>query len=148
VCALKPCGRGLLLETLRYADEVNKAGQFFRGIGDAPSPPELLELATALIEKKKAPFDAEHYRDRYAEALRALIDAKLGHRRKAKAANDSEPAVRPTNVVDLMAALKQSIEKAPAAKAKAPAAKAPAKAAPKARPAGRRAAAEPQRKRA
>jgi DNA end-binding protein Ku len=34
VVALKPCGRGLLMETLRYADEVNKAQSYFRDIGD------------------------------------------------------------------------------------------------------------------
>ncbi len=114
ICALKPCGRGMTLETLRYADEVNKAGQFFRQIGEEPSPPELLDLATALIEKKTAPFDASNYEDRYIDALHQLIDSKLKTGKKTKAANDSEPETKPSNVVDLMAALKQSIEKAPA----------------------------------
>lgn len=112
ICALKPCGRGMTLETLRYADEVNKAGQFFRQIGEEPSPPELLDLATTLIEKKTAPFDASTYEDRYVEALHQLIESKLGNK-KPTPANDSEPAQKPSNVVDLMAALKQSIEKAP-----------------------------------
>jgi DNA end-binding protein Ku len=44
VVALKPCGRGMLLETLRYADEVNKAASFFREIGDAKPDPDLLDL--------------------------------------------------------------------------------------------------------
>ena len=150
ICALKPCGRGMLLETLRYADEINKANAFFRGIGDEPSPPELMELATTLIEKKAAPFEPEAFHDRYEEALRALIDRKLSGRRTA-APREEEPEVRPSNVVDLMAALKASIEKGPAGKGKAakPAqAKAkPAAAAAKAPP--RRAARkEPERKRA
>ena len=114
ICALKPCGRGMTLETLRYADEVNKAGQFFRQIGEEPSPPELLDLAAALIDKKTAPFDASNYEDRYIDALHELIESKLKKGKKTKAANDSEPETRPSNVVDLMAALKQSIEKAPA----------------------------------
>lgn len=147
ICALKPCGRGLVLETLRYADEVNKASAFFRGISDAPSPPELLELATTLIERKSAPFDATSYRDRYEEALRALIERKLGKGAKAKPANDAEPSVRPTNVVDLMAALKQSIEKPPARGAAAKPKPAPKRAATKTA-APRKTAAEPQRKRA
>jgi DNA end-binding protein Ku len=114
ICALKPCGRGMTLETLRYADEVVKAGQFFRQIGDEASPEDLLDLATALIEKKTAPFEASAYEDRYVDALHALIEAKLHKGRKVKAANENEPSGKPSNVVDLMAALKQSIEKAPA----------------------------------
>lgn len=146
ICALKPCGRGMLLETLRYADEVNKANGFFRDIGDDPAPVELMELATALIEKKTAPFDPLAFHDRYEDALKALIDRKLsGKRGLATPAND-QPELRPTNVVDLMAALKASIEKAPAGKGRT-AAKPKAKPAAKAPP--RRAARkEPERKRA
>ena len=52
VVSLKPCGRGMVLETLRYADEVNKASSYFRDIGDAKPDPDLLDLAKTLIEKK------------------------------------------------------------------------------------------------
>ena len=143
ICAHKPCGRGLLLETLRYADEVNKANSFFRNIGDAPSPPELMELAIALIEKKSGKFDPLAFHDRYEKALRTLIDRKLsGKRGLAKTANDAAD-VRPTNVVDLMAALKASIEKAPARPRATDKARPAAKAT--ARPAARK---EPARKRA
>jgi DNA end-binding protein Ku len=45
VVALKPCGRGMLLETLRYADEVNKAQGYFRDIGDHKPDPDLLDMA-------------------------------------------------------------------------------------------------------
>jgi DNA end-binding protein Ku len=148
VCALKPCGRGMLLETLRYADEVNKTNQFFRAIGDEPSPPELMDLATALIDKKSAPFDPEAFHDRYEEALKALIDRKLSGRRTVTPAND-EPEVRPSNVVDLMAALKASIEKAPAGRGKTAAKPTAAKAKPAAKAPPRRSARkEPERKRA
>lgn len=148
ICALKPCGRGMLLETLRYADEVNKTNQFFRGIGDEPSPPELMDLATALIDKKSAPFDPEAFHDRYEEALKALIDRKLSGRRTVTPAND-EPEVRPSNVVDLMAALKASIEKAPSGKGRTAATPAAAKAKPAAKaPPRRPARKEPERKRA
>ena len=139
IVSLKPCGRGILMETLRYADEVQKAQGYFREIGDAKPEPELLELAEALIEKKTAKFDPSKFHDRYIEALHDLIEKK----RKGKTIEtEDEPAPsRGSNVVDLMAALKKSIErpggggsekaasKKPAAK-KAPAKKAPAKAAP------------------
>jgi len=129
LCSLKPCGRGMVLETLRYADEVNKASGFFRSIPDDAAQPELMELATALIEKRSAPFDPGKYRDRYDDALRALIDAKRG-KKGAKVEPERAPPTS-SNVIDLMAALKASIEKggdAPAAKAAPkPAAKAPAR---------------------
>lgn len=112
--ALKPCGRGMLLETLRYAEEVNRSASYFRGIADAESPPELIELATSLIARKTAPFDASKFHDRYETALKALVDEKIaGEGGKVKPVPE-EAAQRPTNVVDLMAALKSSLEKAPA----------------------------------
>lgn len=110
IVAVKPCGRGLLMETLRYAEEVNKAAPFFRAVSDAESPPELVELATSLIERRSAPFDATAFKDHYEDALRALIGEKLKGRLKAQKPQ-AEPAERPSNVVDLMAALKQSLEK-------------------------------------
>jgi len=138
VVSLKPCGRGILLETLRYADEVVKAQGYFRDIPDARPDDEMLELAEALIAKKAAKFDPSKFHDRYVDALRELIEKK----RKGKtieAEEEDEAPRRGSNVVDLMAALKKSIEK-PGAKAaaakKAPAEKAPAK---KAAPARKRA---------
>jgi DNA end-binding protein Ku len=132
IVSLKPCGRGIVLETLRYADEVNKAQGYFREIADAKPDEELLDLAEALISKKTAPFKPEEFHDRYIDALHDLIERK----RKAKGGKiqteeEDAPPSRGSNVVDLMAALKKSIEKPGAAKEaaakKAPAKKAPAK---------------------
>ena len=108
--SIKPCGRGLIMETLRYADEVQKAQGFFREIGDAKPDPELLELATTLIDKKTAKFDPAKFHDRYVDALHRLIEKK----RKAKGKQvleDVEPDTAPRggNVIDLMAALKKSV---------------------------------------
>lgn len=128
IVSLKPCGRGMILETLRYADEVAKATGFFREIGDDKPDAELLDLAQSLIEKKTKPFDADGFKDRYGDALRALVDKKQkAHGRKI--VEDKDDA-RPSggNVVDLMAALKKSVEAPadkPAAKSK-PAPKKPA----------------------
>ena len=111
VVSLKPCGRGLVLETLRYADEVNKAGSYFRDIGDSKPDEDLLDLAETLIEKKTAPFDASEFHDRYVDALHDLIERKMKLKgRKIKPEEEEAPA-RGTNVVDLMAALKKSIER-------------------------------------
>ena len=131
VVSLKPCGRGMVLETLRYQDEVNKASNYFRDIPEAKPDPDLLDLATTLIDKKTDDFDASEYHDRYVDALKELIERK----RKGKTLNvedeDAPAQSRGSNVVDLMAALKRSLEKGgaaandDAAKAK-PAAKKPA----------------------
>jgi DNA end-binding protein Ku len=132
VVSLKPCGRGMVLETLRYADEVNKAQGYFRDIPDDAPDPELLGLAETLIEKKVAKFEPKEFHDRYVDALRDLIERK----KKAKGKKIIEEAdtgapSRGSNVVDLMAALKKSLEK-PGAKTSAgvktkPAKKAPAR---------------------
>jgi len=136
IVSLKPCGRGIVLETLRYSDEVNKAQSYFRDIPDAKPDEELLDLAETLIAKKAAPFKPDQFHDRYVDALRALVDKKLKAKGGKVAPEPEEEAPRRGgNVVDLMAALKKSLEKpgaqsgATEAKkpARKPAAKAPAK---------------------
>ncbi|MFM5916547.1 MAG: Ku protein [Novosphingobium sp.] len=122
--ALKPCGKGLLLETLRYADEVRKGQSFFSEVGTAKPQAELLELATALIDKRTAPFDPTEFHDRYVDALRKLIEKKAKSKsKKAILEDEDEPAPRKgSNVIDLMAALKKSVggaDEAPAKKAPA-----------------------------
>jgi len=142
VVALKPCGRGMLLETLRYADEVNKSASFFREIGDAKPDPDLLDLASTLIEKKTGAFDASEFHNRYVDALKSLI-AEKQRKKGEKVIQDpdaDETPSRGSNVIDLMAALKKSLgnddaqakkpaaaKKAPAKKPAAPAKKAPAR---------------------
>ena len=59
IAAVRPCDRGLLLETLRYADEVRPASRYFAEIGEGQSDGEQLELAKQLIKMKSAPFDPE-----------------------------------------------------------------------------------------
>lgn len=146
VVALRPCGRGIVLETLRYADEVNRATSYFRDIGDEKPDDELLDLATTLIDKRTAPFDAGEFHNRYVDALRDLIDKKMKSKGK-KVTPDEEP-VAPSggNVIDLMAALKKSVNAKPAAATKSaasskdapPPKKAPAKRAASTKSASRR----------
>lgn len=118
--SIKPCGRGLVMEQLRYADEVKKAQGFFREIGEEKPAPELLDLATTLIEKKTAPFHPEEFHDRYVDALRGLIDKKVKAKGKKILEDVSEPEARGGNVIDLMAALKKSVGGGPPSAAPAP----------------------------
>ena len=130
VVALKPCGRGILLETLRYADEVHKSSGFFRDIGDSKPDPDLLDMASMLIERKAVEFDPKEFHNRYVDALHQLIEKK----QKAKGQKIIEdpdadaPPPKGSNVIDLMAALKKSLgEKEAAGKKKAAAKKASSK---------------------
>lgn len=111
VISIKPCGRGMLMETLRYADEVNRASGFFREIGDAKPDDELLDLAETLIAKKSAPFDPAKFHDHYVEALKELVARKLKAKGGKVTPEPEEKARSGSNVIDLMAALKQSLEK-------------------------------------
>lgn len=108
--ALKPCGKGILLETLRYADELQRGRAFFDEIDDAAPSDELLDLATTLIEKRSAPFDASEFENRYVAALRALIDKKAKSKSGRAIIEDAgQAADKGGNVIDLMAALKKSV---------------------------------------
>jgi DNA end-binding protein Ku len=111
VVALKPCGRGMLLETLRYADEVNKAQSYFREIGDAEPDADLLDMAAMLIERKAGKFDPSEFHNRYVDALHKLIEEKQ-RAKGEKIIQDPDadaPPPKGSNVVDLMAALKRSL---------------------------------------
>lgn len=125
--SLKPCGRGLVLEVLRYADEVHRAQGYFKDIPETEPSEDLINLATTLIEKKTAPFKPAEFHDRYVDALHRLIEKKrksgTGKRILEDAEDDS--GGKGGNVIDLMAALKKSVgEDKPARKpAKNPARK-------------------------
>jgi DNA end-binding protein Ku len=129
----------MVLETLRYADEVHKAQGYFRDIPDAEPDEDLLGLAESLIEKKSAKFDPATFHDRYVDALKGLIERKQKQKGKRKIIEDSGSGDdgRGSNVVDLMAALKKSLEK-PGGAAKSTPAKAPTKKAPAKKPAARK----------
>lgn len=116
--AIKPSGKGILLETLHYEEELRKADPYFTDIPTKKADADLLDVATALIDKKTDKFDASVFKDHYQAALRELIARKLKSKGRKISTKDDEPSAKPTgsNVVDLMAALKSSLEggKAPA----------------------------------
>jgi DNA end-binding protein Ku len=107
IASLKPCGDGMLLETLRFADEVRAAAPYFAAIKDAKSDRELMKLAESLIERKTAPFDASRFHDQYTDSLRALIEAKAKHGRPIEI--EEEKPQGGGKVINLMEALKRSV---------------------------------------
>ncbi len=108
LAALKPCGKGMILETLHYAEEVRKAAPYFSEISSAKADDDLLSVAEELIKRKKAPFDAAAFKNHYTQALRELVERRV----KGKAPKVETEDERPSgdNVIDLMSALKRSLE--------------------------------------
>jgi DNA end-binding protein Ku len=103
--ALEPRGKGILAYSLRTEDEVRKADDIFGGISDAKPDASMIAIAERIIEQQEGPFDPSLFIDRYEQALKALIaDKQKGHKPVAAA----EP--EDTNVVDLMAALRASLQ--------------------------------------
>jgi DNA end-binding protein Ku len=106
IVALKPCGRGLMLEVLRHANEVKSADKFFEEVPEVKVDKEALELAIELIERKSGAFEPEKFKDEYNEAVWELINAKLEHR--APAIVTGEPST--AKIINIMDALKKSVK--------------------------------------
>jgi DNA end-binding protein Ku len=119
IVAVKPYGKGLSVQTLHYADEVQKSEQFFSEVPEIKPDKELVGLAEELIKRKVAKFDPRAFKDKYEDALRELIDAKIEDR----APEAIEEPQLGAKVINLMEALKRSVT----SKGEAPAGKSPAK---------------------
>jgi len=115
IVMLEPRGNGIAARTLRYAYEVRDDRDYFDDIGDVKVAGEMLDLAQHIIDKKLTSFDPARFEDRYQNALVDLIKAKTGHRPAPKL-----EAPKPSNVINLMDALRRSIaaEKGEAAEPK------------------------------
>ena len=115
--AIEPRGGGLLLTTLHAYDEIRSDADVFDGLEALHADPEMVEIAEAIISKQAGAFEPKEFHDRYAEALRDLVERKAG---QSTVAADAEPAAE-SNVVDLMAALRASLKggQGPAAKTEA-----------------------------
>lgn len=106
--AVRPCGAGMLVETLRYGSEIRDAGDLFDDIPDDDElDGEMIELAGRLIADKSGHFDASAFHDTYADALHKLVEDKRSHRRLVR--TPPESGRKSAEVVDLMEALKKSV---------------------------------------
>ena len=113
---LRPRGKGLLATTLRYKNEVRDEDTYFDEIPDSKVPADMLKLATHILETKKGDFDPGKFEDRYETALKELVKAKAAGR-TITAPSES----RPSNVVNLMDALRRSAKAEGKSESKAPA---------------------------
>jgi DNA end-binding protein Ku len=97
--------RGLMAYTLRFAEEIRDAEQYFGEIAGAKVDAEQLSLAKELIQRKSASFDLKKYKDEYETALRELVEARLKHIELPR----HEAPIPRGKVIDLMDALRRSV---------------------------------------
>ena len=119
--AIAAMNDGLVMEMLRYADELRDPADFFDEVPNAKPDKEMVDLAVQLITKKSSKFAPEKFEDHYQTALHELVQAKLKGRKIIAPSEEARP--KGANVVDLMEALKKSVGqsgKPAAAKPKSP----------------------------
>ena len=105
--ALYPGGAGLVLETLRYREEIKDADDVFSGLGREKSRADMLKMAEELIRTRSGDFDPTEFRNHYAEALRDLVKQKVESGGAVPVEDDSAPRAK---VIDFMEALKRSLK--------------------------------------
>ena len=105
IIALEARASGMLGMTLRYPYEVRKQAEYFDEIPDEKVPKDMLDLALHIVETKRGDFEPEKFEDQYEGALRELIEKKA---KGEKIEWLKQPAR--SNVVNLMDALRASVE--------------------------------------
>jgi len=103
---LEPLGKGLLGTTLRFDYEVRSEKEYFSHIPLPRISKDMVSLALHILETKAAKFDPGKFKDEYETALRKLVQRKAkGHTIEAP-----EPEEKPSNVINLMDALHESLK--------------------------------------
>jgi DNA end-binding protein Ku len=104
--AVSPVEQGLMMEVIRYRNELKASQAFFHDLSGQKLDPELVSLATELIRRKAGSFQPEKFSDSYAVALRDLVAQKAKGKRVVTTP-EAPPATG--NVVNLMDALRKSL---------------------------------------
>jgi DNA end-binding protein Ku len=110
LASVKPIGDAMVLELMRFADELVDASQFTFPSAEGVRPKELA-MAEQLIANLAQPFDASKYTDDYRDNLMRVINAKL----KGEHIEVEQPESTGTEVTDLLARLQESLAQAKAA---------------------------------
>lgn len=107
---LEPRGKGIVLWTLRYGDEVRDESEYFKDLDGKPDP-KMLAMVTRIIEGRAKPWSPKLMEDPVQDRLLDIIKGKQ-KKRVARAEPKSE-AEKPSNVIDIMDALKRSLGEKP-----------------------------------
>lgn len=105
---LQPRDRGIVLWTLRYGEEVRNPNDYFGDIEHAEVDPTLMNLVSKLIDERWKPWSASMVHDPVQSRLLEIINSKKKGRKRPAAAK-AEATVVPSNVVNIMDALRKSI---------------------------------------
>jgi len=106
---LKPRERGIELWTLRYGDEVRDPKPYFTDIDAGKADPKLMTLVKKLVDERSKPWDPKMVGDPVQESLLDIIAAKKKGKRVAKPKRAADEPEAPSNVVNIMDALRKSI---------------------------------------
>jgi len=98
---------GMMAYVMRYDEELRKPAEYFDKIKKVTIDDDQLSLAKELIKRKAAKFAPEKFKDEYETALRAMVEAKVNNAPIPK----EEPAPASGKVINLMDALRKSVEK-------------------------------------
>ncbi|WP_326491889.1 Ku protein [Methylobacterium oryzae] len=109
IVLIEPYGKGLLATLLRYQDEIRSPTAYFEDMPDGNPTDEMRSLAEELIARSTRKFDPSKFEDRYEEALIALVKGKAKKPEKGKG-RSKVAAPSSSNVVNLMEALRRSID--------------------------------------
>jgi DNA end-binding protein Ku len=101
---LSPRGKGILGTSLRNRNEVRDERDYFDDIPSVRVPKDMLDLAKHILETKRTKLDPAKFEDRYESALKKLIATKRAGKKPP-----AVPAPEPSNVIDLMDALRPSV---------------------------------------
>jgi DNA end-binding protein Ku len=117
---LQPWDKGIVLWTLRFDDEVRDEDEYWKSVKSAKPDPKMLDMVEQIIDDRITAWSDTMVKDPVQDRLLEIIKAKQSPKRKTKSKKAEEPAPEPqSNVIDLMAALKKSLEAKPEPKAKA-----------------------------
>jgi DNA end-binding protein Ku len=103
-----------MAHTLYEDRELNSSKDLFDGLADIKTDPEMVQLATQLVQRQAGKYESADLEDRYGTRLHAMIDAKL--KGEGIDLEAEEPVASTSNVIDLKAALKKSLGQSPADK--------------------------------
>jgi len=106
VMMLEPFGKGLMGTILLYPYEIRGEDAAFEDIPDIKLPDQMVKLAEDIIDRMSGKFEPDKFEDRYEQAMIALIRSKQA----GQPAPKEKPTARPANVVNLMEALRRSVE--------------------------------------
>lgn len=111
---LQPWDKGIVLWTLRYGEEVRDEDEYFKEVGSGKPDAKMLSMVEKIIEDRTTAWSETMVKDPVQDKIKSIIRSRQSTKKKPRAKAEKEEASdAPSNVIDLMAALKKSLEGKP-----------------------------------